>query len=432
MVIISHFHGDHINGLITPDNKLAFPNAEILVPAAEWKFFMDDGEMSRAPRRPHEGACSRTCARVFDAIGRKVTPYEPGKEIAPGITSVATPGHTPGHTSHIIASGNEQGVRAGRRHHVPSLFVRNPGWQCFFDQDAAMAEATRRKVYDMLVGREDAGAGLPLSVPGAGLYREERHRLSRDPGAVESDALIGTDSQHAEGRRLTAAFFLLRQRNCNCANIRRLPLIARDRSGDVQGGDVMTELTRRGCLRARPRPLPHARHRSTAPVHAAAPLAGKQATGLVPHEGRHHRGDRDLRGRAHSPLPENFVRNKSRDEVIAALQAPIMSADRFMLPFNSVVVNTGSKLVAIDTGFGPGALGDQQRLDGAGAGQPRGRRHRHQDDRRGGDLAFPRRPHQRPRHRRQAVLSERRGHGAGAGMGFLDGRRQHEPRRRRR
>src|SRR5215210_6894061 len=49
-VVISHFHGDHINGLLTPDNKRAFPNAEIMVPAAEWKFFMDDGEMSRAPK----------------------------------------------------------------------------------------------------------------------------------------------------------------------------------------------------------------------------------------------------------------------------------------------------------------------------------------------------------------------------------------------
>src|SRR5713226_27060 len=49
-VIISHYHGDHINGLLRPDKSLAFPNAEILVPAAEHKFFMDDGEMSRAPK----------------------------------------------------------------------------------------------------------------------------------------------------------------------------------------------------------------------------------------------------------------------------------------------------------------------------------------------------------------------------------------------
>ena len=61
MVVISHFHGDHINGLLTADNTLAFPNAEVLVPAVEWKYFMDDGEMSRRPRagcRP----CSRTPA----------------------------------------------------------------------------------------------------------------------------------------------------------------------------------------------------------------------------------------------------------------------------------------------------------------------------------------------------------------------------------
>ena len=46
-VIISHFHGDHINGLLTADNKPAYPNAEILVPAAEWRYFTDDAEMGK-------------------------------------------------------------------------------------------------------------------------------------------------------------------------------------------------------------------------------------------------------------------------------------------------------------------------------------------------------------------------------------------------
>src|SRR3712207_8658733 len=46
--------------------------------------------------------------RVFDALGRKVTPYEWNKEVAPGITAVGTPGHTPGHTSYIIASGSSR------------------------------------------------------------------------------------------------------------------------------------------------------------------------------------------------------------------------------------------------------------------------------------------------------------------------------------
>ena len=59
MVVISHFHGDHINGLLNADNTLAFPNAEVMVPAAEWKYFMDDGEMSRAPDGPDARPCSR-------------------------------------------------------------------------------------------------------------------------------------------------------------------------------------------------------------------------------------------------------------------------------------------------------------------------------------------------------------------------------------
>ena len=65
MVVISHFHGDHINGLLTADNTLAFPNAEVLVPAAEWKYFMDDGEMSRAPTERMKSVFANA-RRVFE------------------------------------------------------------------------------------------------------------------------------------------------------------------------------------------------------------------------------------------------------------------------------------------------------------------------------------------------------------------------------
>jgi glyoxylase-like metal-dependent hydrolase (beta-lactamase superfamily II) len=164
-VIISHFHGDHINGLITPDKKLAYPNAEILVPAEEWKYFMDDGNMSRAPKGRME-TVFKGLRDVFDAIGRKVTPYEAGKEIAPGITSVATPGHTPGHSSFVVASGSSKVFVQGDVTHVPFVFVRNPGWHGFYDQDGPMAETTRRKVYDMLVAEKMMVQGFHYPFPG--------------------------------------------------------------------------------------------------------------------------------------------------------------------------------------------------------------------------------------------------------------------------
>jgi glyoxylase-like metal-dependent hydrolase (beta-lactamase superfamily II) len=147
-VIISHFHSDHINGLLTADNKPAFPNAEIMVPAAEWKYFMDDAEMNKQTTDRMKGVFAGL-RRVFDALGRQVTQYEPDKELAPGITSVATYGHTPGHNSFIVASGNAKVFVQIDVTNIP-LFVRNPGWHLFFDQDLNAAEATRRKVYDML------------------------------------------------------------------------------------------------------------------------------------------------------------------------------------------------------------------------------------------------------------------------------------------
>jgi glyoxylase-like metal-dependent hydrolase (beta-lactamase superfamily II) len=108
MVVISHFHGDHINGLLTADNVLAFPNAEVLVPAAEWKYFMDDGEMSRQTTDRMKGVFANA-RRVFDAgLKKKVTPYEMGKDVAPGLQAVASFGHTPGHTSFILSSGSDK------------------------------------------------------------------------------------------------------------------------------------------------------------------------------------------------------------------------------------------------------------------------------------------------------------------------------------
>jgi glyoxylase-like metal-dependent hydrolase (beta-lactamase superfamily II) len=148
MVVISHFHGDHIGGLVGADGKPAFANAEILVPAAEWAYWTDEGNASRAPEGLKGGFA--TVKRVFDALGNKVTKYEGGKELAPGITAVSTPGHTPGHTSHLLSSGNSKVMLQADVTNVPYLFVRNPGWHAVFDMDGKMAEETRRKLYDQL------------------------------------------------------------------------------------------------------------------------------------------------------------------------------------------------------------------------------------------------------------------------------------------
>jgi glyoxylase-like metal-dependent hydrolase (beta-lactamase superfamily II) len=153
IVVISHFHADHVNGLLMADGSKAFPNAEIMVPENEWNFWMDDDEKSRAPK----GRMTELFAnnrRVFDALGREVTPYAWDKEIVPGVTSVGTPGHSIGHTSYIVGSGGKVVFVQSDVCNNSAVFAPHPNWHGFFDQDAPKAAATRHKIYDMLVAEK--------------------------------------------------------------------------------------------------------------------------------------------------------------------------------------------------------------------------------------------------------------------------------------
>ncbi len=146
-VVFSHFHGDHINGLRLKDGTLTFANAEIQVPAPEWAFWMDDARMGAAPEAMR-GAFANV-RRVFAPIAANVKQYQPGTEVAPGITSVAAFGHTPGHTVFMISSGTGKLMFLADTSNHPALFVRNPDWSAVFDMDADAARATRRRLLDM-------------------------------------------------------------------------------------------------------------------------------------------------------------------------------------------------------------------------------------------------------------------------------------------
>ena len=128
--------------------------------------------------------------RVLGVIGTNVTRYEAGKELVPGITAIASPGHTPGHTSHVIASGNSKLlVQADITAGAASVFARNPDWQFVFDTDRAQAVATRKKLYEMAIAEKMPVQGYHFAFPAMGLCGEERQRLPARARAVESDDL---------------------------------------------------------------------------------------------------------------------------------------------------------------------------------------------------------------------------------------------------
>src|SRR5262249_22640001 len=117
----------------------------------------------RASPRPRSDSTAR-----FSPTSDKVTRYEWGREVAPGITAVETSGHTPGHTSFVIASGSSQLFFQGDVTNVPDLFLRNPDWQVMFDHEPEKAVATRRRVYDMASADKLLVSGYHFPFPGLG------------------------------------------------------------------------------------------------------------------------------------------------------------------------------------------------------------------------------------------------------------------------
>lgn len=164
IVLISHFHGDHIGGLKNADGSPAFPNAEIKVPAVEAAFWGDDANQSKA-NGFNKGQFANA-KKIME--GLKVTPYDADKEVAPGITSVFSPGHTPGHMSYVVASGASKMLVQSDVTNIPSLFLRNPDWQVSFDNDGALAVQTRHKIYDMAAAEKMSVIGYHFPFPCVG------------------------------------------------------------------------------------------------------------------------------------------------------------------------------------------------------------------------------------------------------------------------
>lgn len=146
-VVISHFHGDHIGGLVGADGAPAFPNARVLVPAPEWAHWMDEGQRAAAPEALHR--VFDQAASVFGIVEDRVERFAWGDEILPGVAALQADGHTPGHTAFDIRSEGARLLYVGDVTNTPLIFARHPEWHAAFDVQPERAVETRRRLLDM-------------------------------------------------------------------------------------------------------------------------------------------------------------------------------------------------------------------------------------------------------------------------------------------
>jgi glyoxylase-like metal-dependent hydrolase (beta-lactamase superfamily II) len=164
-VMLTHMHPDHSAGLTDMSTgQRNFPNAELVMHENEPRHWFDDAAMARGTEREK---------KLFFQAGREqVEPYRSRwrlfqtGEVFPGVTAMPFHGHTPGHTGYLISSNGEQLLIWGDIVHVPEVQTARPEVCMAFDSDTGAAEATRRRVFDMVATDRLLFTGMHLHFPG--------------------------------------------------------------------------------------------------------------------------------------------------------------------------------------------------------------------------------------------------------------------------
>ena len=79
LVLMSHLHPDHTNGIRALDGSMAFPNAEIMVPAKDWEFWMSEENAAKAESNQMMKNYFANVRKIYAGIESKVTRYDWGK-----------------------------------------------------------------------------------------------------------------------------------------------------------------------------------------------------------------------------------------------------------------------------------------------------------------------------------------------------------------
>jgi glyoxylase-like metal-dependent hydrolase (beta-lactamase superfamily II) len=165
MILLTHAHFDHLWGISDSENaSLLFPSAEFIASEAEIAFWSNPELADKLP--PAQQA--RVTQTNLKLASRRLHLIKPGAEVAPGVTTFDTAGHTPGHISVHIGSGSEEMLLTGDvvvGSEVPFL---HPEWPFGFDIDVPKGIETRMAFLDRAATDRTLVGSYHLPFPGFG------------------------------------------------------------------------------------------------------------------------------------------------------------------------------------------------------------------------------------------------------------------------
>ena len=164
-VVLTHWHGDHVSG-ISQNGTLNFPNAAVHFPKLDWEFL----QAQAGGDENIQGSLDKV--QPAEDAGQ-LQLYEGDAELVPGLTTVAAPGHTPGHHALLLSSGDKQLMIMADTANHPLVALSHPEWSFGFDADAAQATETRRQIYGRAADEGLQVAAYHFAFPGFGYVIRE-------------------------------------------------------------------------------------------------------------------------------------------------------------------------------------------------------------------------------------------------------------------